>query len=105
MTLGERIYHYRTAQSLSQTDLAEQLDATFSYLVNSDFFEDDIKEYLGTDTIGGTMKSQSIEGSNLITLTTYSSSPEKAGALLEIVLSTSLLFAGAACCGRAGSEL
>ena len=67
-------------------DLAEQLDATFSYLVNSDFFEDDIKEYLGTDTIGGTMKSKSIEGSNLITLTTYSSSPEKAGALLEALM-------------------
>ena len=28
MTLGERIYHYRTAQSLSQTDLAEQLDVS-----------------------------------------------------------------------------
>ena len=63
-------------------DLAKQLDATFSYLVNSDFFEDDIKEYLGTNTIGGTMQSKSIEGSNLFTLTAYSSTPEKADALL-----------------------
>lgn len=67
-------------------DLAEQLDSTFSYLVNSDFFEDDIKEYLGTTTIDGTMKSQSIKGSNLFTLSTYSSSPEKAGALLEALM-------------------
>ena len=67
-------------------DLAEQLDATFSYLVNSDFFEDDIKEYLGTNTIDGTMSSQSVKGSNLFTMTTYSSTPEKAGALLEALM-------------------
>lgn len=67
-------------------DLAKQLDATFSYLVNSDFFEDDIKEYLGTNTIGGTMQSKSIEGSNLFTLTAYSSTPEKADALLEALM-------------------
>ena len=67
-------------------DLAEQLDATFSYLINSDFLIDDIKAYLGTDTIDGSIQANSIEGSNIFVLTTYSSSPEKAGALLEALM-------------------
>ena len=67
-------------------DLAEQLDATFSYLVNSDFLLDDIKEYLGTDTIGGSINANSIEGSNIFVISTYSSSPESAGKLLEALM-------------------
>lgn len=67
-------------------DLAEQLDATFSYLINSDFLTDDIKEYLGADTIDGSIQASNIEGSNIFILSTYSSSPEKADALLEAVM-------------------
>lgn len=67
-------------------DLAEQLDATFSYLINSDFLTDDIKEYLGTNTLDGSIQANSIEGSNIFILSTYSSSPEKAAQLLEAVM-------------------
>ena len=67
-------------------DLAEQLDATFSYLINSDFLMDDIQEYLGSDVVDGTIQANSIEGSNIIILSTYSSSPEKAAMLLDAVM-------------------
>lgn len=67
-------------------DLAEQLDATFSYLINSDFLTDDIQEYLGANTVDGSIQANSIEGSNIFILSTYSSSPEKAAALLEAVM-------------------
>ena len=67
-------------------DLAAHLDATFSYLVNGDFLLDDIKEYMGTETIGGTIHADSIEGSNIFVLSTYSSTPKKAEALLEALM-------------------
>ena len=67
-------------------DLAEQLDATFSYLVNSDFLSDDIKEYLGGKTVDGNIHANSIEGSNIFVLSATSSTPEKAGALLEALM-------------------
>ena len=88
--------HVRTNAALMDTnslysvyqdqDLAEHLDATFSYLVNGDFLLDDIKEYMGTETIDGTIHANSIEGSNIFILTTYSSTPEKAGALLDALM-------------------
>lgn len=67
-------------------DLAEQLDATFSYLINSDFLNDDILEYLGEETLGGSISVDNIEGSNIFIMTTYSSTPERAGALLEALM-------------------
>ena len=67
-------------------DLADQLDATFSYLINSDFLTDDIREYLGEDSLGGSISVDSIEGSNIFMMTAYSSTPEKAGALLDALL-------------------
>ncbi|MBO5891486.1 MAG: hypothetical protein J6Q30_02080, partial [Oscillospiraceae bacterium] len=67
-------------------DLAEQLDATFSYLVNSDFLSDDIKEYLGGKTVDGNIHANSIEGSNIFVLSATSSTPEKAGELLETLM-------------------
>lgn len=67
-------------------DLAKQLDATFAYLINSDFLTDDIKEYLDTDTVDGSIEATSIEGSNIFILSAYSSSPKKAAALLEAVM-------------------
>lgn len=67
-------------------DLAEQLDATFSYLINSDFLAGDIQEYLGGKTIDGSVTANSIEGSNIFVISSFSSTPEKAGALLEAVL-------------------
>ena len=67
-------------------DLAEQLDATFSYLVNSDFLSDDIKEYLGEKNIPGSIQANSIEGSNIFVLSAISNTPEKAGALLEALM-------------------
>lgn len=67
-------------------DLAAQLDATFSFLINSDFLTDDIKEYLDTATIDGKIQANSIKGSNIFVLSTYSSSPEKAGELLEALM-------------------
>lgn len=67
-------------------DLAAQLDATFSYLINSDFLTDDIKEYLDTDTVDGSIHASSIEGSNIFELSVQSGSPEKAKALLDAVM-------------------
>lgn len=88
--------HVNTNASLTDTnslysvyydqDLAAHLDATFSYLVNGGFLLDDIKEYMGTKTIDGTIHASSIEGSNIFILTTYSSAPEKAGALLDALM-------------------
>lgn len=67
-------------------DLAQQLDATFSYLLTSDILKDDIKEYLGNRTVDGSITAKSIKGSNIFVLTTYSSTPEKAGELLEALM-------------------
>ena len=67
-------------------DLAEQLDATFDYLINSDFLKDDIKEYLGTETIDGRVRANNIDKSNIFIINTYSSTPEKAGELLEALM-------------------
>ena len=67
-------------------DLAEQLDATFSYLVNSDFLSDDIKEYLGGKTIAGNVSANSIERSNIFVLSATAGTPEDAGTLLEALM-------------------
>lgn len=68
-------------------DLAEQLDSTFSYLLNSDFLADDVKEYLGGKTIDGSIQANSIEGSNIFVVSAFSSTPEKSAKLLEAVMS------------------
>lgn len=74
-------------------DLAKQLDSTFTYLLNSDFLSDDIKEHLGGKDPAGSVQAKSIEGSNIFVLTTYSSSPKNASTLLEAVMA---VFADAA---------
>ncbi|MBQ6701831.1 MAG: polysaccharide biosynthesis tyrosine autokinase [Clostridia bacterium] len=67
-------------------DLAEQLDATFKYLLNSDFLSDEIKEQLGDNKTGGSVNARSIKKSNIFVLTAYSNTPENASSLLEAVM-------------------
>ena len=68
-------------------DLAEQLDKTFTYILNSDLLNDDVKTYLGTNSLQGNISANCIEGSNIFVLTTYSSTPEEAERLLRAVMS------------------
>lgn len=67
-------------------DLAAQLDATFSHLVNSDFLWDDITEYLDGRTVDGQIHASSIESSNIFILSATGSAPEKADLLLEALM-------------------
>ena len=67
-------------------DLAEQLDATFDHLVNSDFLRDDITEYLDGKSVDGQIHASSIEGSNIFILSATGSTPEKADLLLEALM-------------------
>ena len=64
-------------------DLAKQLDDTFSYMLTSDFFIDEITEYIGDQPVTDSITADSIEGSNIFVLSTFNTTPQKAGALLE----------------------
>lgn len=69
-------------------DLAEQLESTFTYILNSDLLTDAIREELGTQIAANNVTAKCIPGSNLFELNTYATTPEDAGKLLDAVMST-----------------
>ena len=68
-------------------DVAEQLDKTFSYVLESDLLTDQIREHLGDTSAVGRVEASSISGSNIFMLTAYGSTPEEAERLLKAVMS------------------
>ena len=67
-------------------DLAEQLEKTFTYILTSDFLNDEVQEKIGTQTRSGNINAHCIEGSNLFVLTAYGNTPEEAEILLTTVM-------------------
>ena len=67
-------------------DVAEQLDKTFSYVLESDLLTDRIREYLGDTSVKGRVDAGSISGSNIFMLTAYGSTPQEAQRLLDAVM-------------------
>lgn len=65
---------------------ADQLSKTFPYILESSFFRSSLLEKLGTDTLNGTITSETIEDSNVVTMRVESSSPEDARAILDAAL-------------------
>ena len=65
---------------------ADQLSMTFPYVLDSSFFRNSLLEYMGTQSLGGTITAETISGSNMVTMTAQSASPENARALLDAAL-------------------
>lgn len=65
---------------------ADQLSLTFPYILDSSFFRSSLMEYMGTDTLGGTITAETISESNMVTMTAESASPENAYTLLNTAL-------------------
>ena len=65
---------------------ADQLSLTFPYILDSSFFRSSLMEYMGTDSLNGTISAETISESNMVTMTAESSSPETASALLNAAL-------------------
>lgn len=56
---------------------AEQLSTTFPYLLSSNLLQDAIKEDLGVSSLGVSLSASSVTGSNLFTITSKGSDPQK----------------------------
>lgn len=69
-------FYYNTAT-------AGQLAATFPYILSSDLLTEAMKADMGVDYINGTISAQVVSDSNLITMTSTSTSPEDAQKILE----------------------
>lgn len=65
---------------------ADQLSLTFPYILDSNFFRSALMEYLGIDSLNGTISAETISSSNMVTMTAESSSPEIAYAVLNAAL-------------------
>lgn len=68
-------------------DLAEQLEKTFTYILGSDLLTDKVREEIDTQVAANNIVASCIPGSNLFELSTYASTPEEAGKLLNAVMS------------------
>lgn len=68
------------------TNTADQLSKTFPYILNSSFFKSTLLEKLGEDTLNGTITSQTVENSNVVTMRVESSSPEESRKILDAAL-------------------
>lgn len=65
---------------------ADQLSKTFPYILESNYFQSVLLQELGTDTLNGTVSSETVEGSNMVTMTVRSPDPEDALAILQTAL-------------------
>ena len=65
---------------------ADQLSRTFPYILESNFFRSSLLEKLGTDTLNGTITSETIEESNVVTMRVESPSAQDARAILDAAL-------------------
>lgn len=65
---------------------ADQMSLTFPYILESSFFQSALLEELGTDTLNGTVTSETITDSNVVTMRVESPDAEDARAILEAAL-------------------
>lgn len=68
------------------TSTADQMSLTFPYILESSFFQSALLEELGTDELNGTISSETISESNVVTMRAKSPSPEDARAILDAAL-------------------
>ena len=72
--------------SRGNQNTAEQMGSIFPYILTSGALSDVIASDLGTRSVPGTINVTNIKGTNLLTITVTSSSPEDANNVLESVL-------------------
>ena len=65
---------------------ADQMSRTFPYILDSSFFRSALLERLGTDTLNGTITSETVENSNMVTMRVESPDPEDARKILDTAL-------------------
>ena len=69
------------------TTAADQMSRTFPYILDSSYFRSVLLDALETDTLNGEISAETIENSNMVTMTVSSPSPEDARSILEAALS------------------
>ena len=69
------------------TTAADQMSRTFPYILDSSYFRSVLLDTLETDTLNGEISAETIENSNMVTMTVSSPSPEDARSILEAALS------------------
>ena len=62
------------------------MSRTFPYILVSSFFRSALLERLGTDTLNGTITSETVENSNMVTMRVESPDPEDAREILDTAL-------------------
>ena len=60
------------------SNTADQMSLTFPYILESSFFQSALLEELGTDTLNGTVSSETISDSNVVTMRVESPDAEDA---------------------------
>lgn len=65
---------------------ADQLSKTFPYILDSSFFRSALLEKLGTSSLNGTITSETVSNSNLVTMKVQSSEPQDAKEILDAAL-------------------
>ena len=65
---------------------ADQLSKTFPYVLDSSFFQSALLEKMGKNTLNGTITSETISNSNLVTMKVQSSNPQDAKEILDTAL-------------------
>ena len=68
------------------SNTADQMSLTFPYILESSFFQSALLEELGTDTLNGTVSSETISDSNVVTMRVESPDAEDARAILDAAL-------------------
>ena len=63
------------------------MSRTFPYILDSSYFRSVLLDTLETDTLNGEISAETIENSNMVTMTVSSPSPEDARSILEAALS------------------
>lgn len=65
---------------------ADQMSKTFPYILGSSYFRSVLLDELGSDNLNGTLTAETIENSNMVTMTVSSPSAEDARLILEAAL-------------------
>ncbi len=65
---------------------ADQLSRTFSYLLDSSYFNSVLLEELGEQSLDGTISAETVKGSNVVTMKVHSRKAETASQILESAL-------------------
>ena len=68
------------------SNTADQMSRTFPYILDSSFFRSALLERLGTDTLNGTITSETVENSNMVTMRVESPDPEDAREIMDTAL-------------------